>query len=225
MLTAKQYFKLLSLGFELNPPPLIEGLVGRIIRGKTYEDFDYLSNDPNRKFVFLLDSIGLTELLGKTGYDMLTTIGHHPNYIKKQISDGISYKIVVFPEVESELATWDNLAKIVIPFYPDIAEDFCKYYNELLNNEFHSYEKEAGYHFFDADYPNDFRFMSYDRYLSSKRRLWEFRAFLYHTLHIRELFTGNGYIHQKNVKEYLILNKKIGDIKDVCVGDIEVIIP
>lgn len=229
MLTPEQYLKVLSLGFQLNPPPMVSGLVGRIIRGKNPEDFEKLSDDPNRKIVFLTDSLGLSKMFGKSGYDMLIAVGHHSDHIKKQVQAGKSYKIVVFPAVESEEATWEGLSKVTIKSYPDLADDFCKFYPDLTNSKYDDFEKAAGYKFADVDDYSNPRFMSYDKYINSKRTVVEFRAFLYHVLHIRELFSGDGYTYdekgKRGLREFLILNKRISDIKNSVVGDIQVTIP
>ena len=228
-MTPEQYLKVLNLGFPLVPPPMITGLAGRIIRGKTPEDFEKLSDDPNRKIVFLTDSAGLAKMLGKTGYDMLITVGHHPDHISRQLQAGKSYKAVIFPEDSAVEATWDGLQKVTTEVYPDLTNDFNNHMGTFRSTNYVDFETQLGYKLAEADDPNDSRFLDYDKYLASARGAKELRAFLYHVLHIRELFKGDGYTYDENgkrgVREYLIANKPITDISGAVVGDIEVQIP
>ena len=68
--------------FNKGQRKLVSGLCGRIIRGKKTEDFTTLTDDPLRKIVMLMGSDGLENILGKTGYEMLTEIGYEKSYIK-----------------------------------------------------------------------------------------------------------------------------------------------
>ena len=86
----------------------VSGLCGRIIRGKAPKDFETLTDDPERKIVMLVDPDGLQGLLGKTGYDMLITVGYEPSYLKHKVQEGNRFKLVVFPEGgAAQLATWE----------------------------------------------------------------------------------------------------------------------
>ena len=226
MLTPEQYLKVLALGFQLEPPPFVRGLCGRIIRGKTAADFEKLSDDPNRLVVMLTDSQGLGKMLGKTGYQMLITVGHHPDHIKKQLAAGKSYKIVVFPEGSALLATWDNLLGITSKVYPDVAADCAKLGMALKSTKYADIEKAAGYKFADVDDPGNARFMSHAAYLAGARNAETLRALMYHTLHIRELFAGDGFTYdehgKRGVKEYFMLNEVIANIPGAVVADIQV---
>jgi len=235
MLTPAQYLKVLELGFPLSPPPFVTGLCGRIIRGKTPEDFAKLSDDPSRKIVFLTDAGGLASMLGKSGYQMLITVGHHPDHIAKQVAAGKTYKIVVFPASEAQPATWEGLCRSTAEVYPDLKSDMQKYFDEFQTLSFKDWEQKfqtqmgTSTQMKDVDDPSSFNFMSYDKYVASPRTALDLRRFFYHTLHIRELFRGDGYTYDENgrrgVKEYLMPNKAITDIKDAVVGDVSVTIP
>ena len=230
MLTPEQFLKVLNLGFPLSPPPMIgNNIAGRIIRGKVDADFEKLSDDPNRKIVFLTDALGLAKMLGKSGYEMLITVGHHPDHIKKQVADGKSYKIVVFPATSSSDATWDGLIKVTGEVYPDLVSDLRNHAPVFRSSAYTLFESTAGYKFHDVDDPTNPKFMSYDAYMASSRSPWELRAFMYHVLHIKELFRGDGYTYdekgKRGVREYLIANKNISDIPGAVVGDIQVSLP
>jgi hypothetical protein len=230
MLTPEQFLKVLDLGFPLSPPPMVgNAIAGRIIRGKVDADFEKLSDDPSRKIVFLTDAAGLAKMLGKSGYEMLITVGHHPDHIKKQLSDGKSYKIVVFPASSAYDATWDGLLKVTGEVYPDLVPDLRNHAGVFKSSKYDLFESAAGYKFHDVDDPTNPRFMSYDAYVASSRLPWELRAFMYHVLHIKELFRGDGYTYDENgkrgVREFLMANKNVSDIPGAVVGDIQVSLP
>jgi len=230
MLTPEQYLKVLDLGFPLTPPPMVgNAIAGRIIRGKIPADFEKLSDDPDRKIVFLTDAAGLAKMLGKTGYEMLITVGHHPDHIQKQVNAGKSYKIVVFPASSASDASWDGLLKVTAEVYPDLETDLRKYAAVFKGSAYSTFEISAGYKFHDADDPSDPRFMTYDAYIASTRLPWQLRAFMYHALHIKELFKGDGYTYDENgkrgVREFLMANKRVVDIPGAVVGDIKVQLP
>lgn len=220
-----EYIELLKTGTKAK----VEGLCGRIIRGKTPADFAHLSDDPNRKVVMLTDSEGLESLLGKVGYDMLITIGHHPDHIQKQLGAGKSYKIVVFPASSALEGTWDGVVKLTSQVYPDVAPTLKKYRPELGRLPFATIEQLAGYRFKDADDPAHPKFMTHEAFNKSSKGLVPLRALLYHTLHLRELFRGDGYTYDekgnRGVREYLLPNVEIASIPGVVVHDLTVALP
>lgn len=207
----------------------VEGLCGRIIRGKTPQDFERLSDDPSRLLVYLTDSEGLESLIGKRGYDQLVTIGHHPDHIVSQVSQGKSYKLVVFPEAEALVADWDGMLELTSKVYPETAPYCKKYALELKSWPFERYEALAGYRFKDVDDPANPKFMSFEKWQQSSKGLIHLRALLYHAIHVRELYRGDGYTYDENgtrgVKEYLLPNLKIEEIEGADVEDMTVLLP
>jgi len=224
-----QYLKVVSLGFNLSPPPFVSGLCGRIIRGKTVQDFEKLSDDPNRLIVFLTDSNGLSKMFGKTGYEMLITVGHHPDHIAKQLAAGKSYKFVVFPESEAQPATWDGLFKATQDVYPDLAGDLLNHSTKLRTSKYAEWELAANIKFADVDDPAHPEYVSYQSYKTGSRDALALRRLMYHTLHIRELFRGDGFTYdeqgRRGVREYLMPNKAIADIKGSVIQDLDVRLP
>ena len=224
-----------------SPPPFVSGLCGRILRGKTDADFERLSDDPNRLVVMLTDSAGLAKMLGKTGYEMCVIVGHHPDHIKGKLVTGHIYKMVAFAENEAIVATWDNVFKLAGEVYPDLVPLFAKYGPELKSKSYwkadstgvgsflSGIEAEAGYKFMDVDRQDHPTFMTHAAFLQSAKGMCELRALLYHTLHLRELYSGDGYTYdqmgRKSVKEYLMLNKRIADIKGHVMLDLDVRLP
>jgi len=68
---------------------------------------------------------------------------------------------------------------------------------------------------------SDPNFMTIERYLKSRGSLGETRAFLWHTIGLSLLFTGNGYTSDDDnncgTKEYLTLNQSMKDISYVSI--------
>jgi hypothetical protein len=202
--------------FENGTVKDVSGICGRIIRGIKPEDFETLTDDPDRKLVMLLGPDGLQSLLGKTGEEMLIEIGYEKDYIKRKVDEGNSFKLVIFPEGdEAGKAYWFEVLRFVSKAYPAIRKRIQKYLVQLRLSSFEKFEKEAGFIFSEVDKigKEDDRFMTYDRYINSEDTLLNLRSFLYFTVHLRELFTGNGYTKtydgKKGLSEYIAENKKI----------------
>ncbi|MDD4931773.1 MAG: isochorismatase family protein [Candidatus Colwellbacteria bacterium] len=210
----------------------VEGLCGRIIRGKTPNDFLTLTDDPSRKIVMLVDSTGLQKMVGKTGYEMLLEVGYEPDYLKHKVEEGNSFKLVVFPEGgAAQLATWDNAIDMIKEAYPDQADKIERQRHALKNTSFDEIQRRAGFKFLDIEKSgkNDPLFMTYERFKQSSGTLIDVRLFLYFSVHLRELYSGDGWTYmgsgQRGVKEYIILNKPITELGESEMIDIIVDIP
>ena len=210
----------------------VVGLCGRIIRGTKPDDFKTLTDDPNRKLVMLMGSDGLEKLLGKTGYDMLVEIGYEPDYIERKVNEGNQFKLVVFPDNgPAKIATWDNLPIVLKEVYPEIEAPLNKFLSQLKSIDFDAIESQAGFDFSEVDKLGnaDPRFMTYDRFIKSSKTLVDVRAFLYFTVHLRELFSGDGYTYTsdgtRGMLEYIVSNKPISKLGENQVIDIEIKLP
>ncbi len=210
-----------------------QGLVGRLIRGKAPADFEKLSDDPSRKIVMLLDSCGLEELLGKTGYEQLITIGYTLDHIRRKVVDERNrFKLAVWPAGGPAVpATWDHVVDTVVSVYPAVAALVEAQRAALKRTSWEQIEALAGYTFKDVDRLGleDVRFMTYERLQQSRGTLVEVRAFLYHSVHLRELYHGDGYTYDaagvRGVAEYLVPNMRLDDLQGLTLLDIEVSIP
>lgn len=248
----QEYIDAVKTGKKPVPQPFVTKLCGRILRGRPgTDDFEKLSDDKNRLVVMLTDSTGLSRFFGKTGYEMCVLVGHHPDHIKSKVEAGYVYKLVVFPENEAILATWDNVFKMTADVYPDVAS-YIQQHGQALKSiidpqsgqlkvcdlvtvenqrtkAFASIEALAGRKFMDCDKSDHPLFMTHEAWQKSQKGLVELRALLYHTLHLRELYAGDGYTYnehgQKGVKEYLMLNKPIVDIAGHVLHDLDVRLP
>ncbi|MCX6744865.1 MAG: hypothetical protein NTX82_05055 [Candidatus Parcubacteria bacterium] len=224
-----EYAKLVKSGQTTKKP--VTGICGRIIRGQKPSDFASLTDDPERKIVMLVDPDGLAKLLGKSGYDMLIEVGYQPDYLEHKVKEGNQFKLAVFPEGgAAQLATWDNIFAMVSQVYPDITFS-SPIKNGLKSKSFAQIEKLAGFKFLDAEKAgkNDSRFMTYKRFLKSDQTLADFRAFLYFTIHLRELYSGDGWTYDdkgnRGVKEYIIPNLPIADLGPSELIDIDIQLP
>lgn len=225
-----EYARMLKSGI---PSANISGLCGRLIRGKKPADFLTLTDDPTRKLVMLMGPDGLGKLLGKTGYDMLVEIGYESDYIVRKIRDeGCQFKLVVFGDNgPAKLATWDNVIDVVSAVYPEAAAKLARQQAAMQQMSFDEVEKLAGFDFsaVDAAGPNDSRYMTYERFRSSRGTMVEARAFLYFTVHLRELFSGDGYTYtadgRRGMMEYIVPNLPLTGLGDHVLIDVTVNLP
>lgn len=210
----------------------VTGLCGRIIRGKNLEDFLTLTDDPQRKLVMLMGPDGLEKLLGKTGYEMLAEIGYESSYIVRKVDEGNQFKLIVFKEGEAaRLATWDNTIATVAQVYPDVANSLYRNLDILKRTAFDDIEKASGFDWSEVDKAGDIdpRYMTYDRFKQSAGTDIDTRAFLYFTVHLRELFSGDGYTYTNNgtrgLMEYIVANKPITELGENTIIDIKIDLP
>jgi hypothetical protein len=216
-------------GFAVVP----EGLCGRILRGVSDDAFETLTDDPSRLLVMTMGPLGLVSLAGKTGYEMLIEIGYEPDYIVRKVEEGNAFKLLVFKAGEqARLATWVNVRALVAEVYSELAEIILHPdMDELASLRFEEIEFEAGYSFAEVDEngPSDHRFMTAERLLASEGRLHDVRAFLYHIVHLRELFTGDGWTRRadggRGMREYMVENLQVSDLEDAMLVDLDVQLP
>jgi hypothetical protein len=214
----------------------VQGVCGRIIRGETDKDFETLTDDPlNRRVVFPTDESGLETLLGKTGREMLISIGYPPDYIEQLVSKGKKFKLVVFPAgTDAVTATWMNVIKVVEKAYPDIGGRMWRHGNVMMTygiENFAAFEKIIGktstqLNEIKSRGSSDPEFMTYEKYRDSDNTAENARLFLYYTIGLNNLFAGDGWTRDekgaKGIKEYLMANKKISEIAGVEVVDLVV---
>lgn len=236
----REYADLFTSGKPATVP--VKGLAGRIIRGKTAKDFETLTDDPERRIVMLVDEDGLSKLPGLSGYEMLIKVGYEPEYLEHKVQSGDKFKLVVFPTGQTvRLATWDETMNMVADVYPEFAHVFRNTYvrNAIRSTPFDDFQKQAGFKFLDVEKAGkgDPRFMTADRFRDDLGSLghggtpeiWKVRAFLYFSVHLRELYTGTGYTAtsggSRGVPEYIIPNRPIVQLGESRIMDVDVQIP
>lgn len=222
--------------FESGKPATtkVTGLVGRLLRGMDAKAFETMTDDPDRRVVFLVDSTGLEALCGRSGYEMLQTVGWNNQYIHDKITAGNKVKFVVFPETACKLGTWDNVLSIVETMYPEVWSKIAPHRATIAKmriEDLPEIEKRLGFTFGEVEKLGkaDSRFMTIDRFKSTRGTADEARAFLYFVAHLRELYTGTGYTQnssgQRGVAEYILPNRPLSQLGDHELLDISVTLP
>ncbi len=232
-----RYTHLLRSGQPMPVGEKIEGLWGRILRGNKPEDFLTLTNDPERFVVLLLDEVGLSALPGKSGFDQLIATGYTVQDIETEIvSHRNQFKLVIFPAFEEAvLATWGNILDMVCQEYPRVAS-LIQRHRVLLTQSpsrlsFSWFEDQRGYKWGDVCEvgKSDSRFMTQERLLQNEGSLVDVREFLYHSAHLRELFSGDGWLYDKDgnrrERELVVRNQFIKNLGDYRLIDLDVRIP
>ena len=160
---------------------------------------------------------------------MLEACGYSTQDIERFVSEGMQFKLVVFSAGHTALlATWDNIAAIASEVYPDLAQDLYVQAKVLRSMPYSELQELAGYDFAKvaARGPEDEQFMTYERYKRSKRTAAHTRAFYEHTLHMRRLFSGDGFTYDergnRGVQEYCSLNVPLRTLSGSELTDITV---
>jgi nicotinamidase-related amidase len=211
-------------------------LQGRFIRMRPGEP-DALTDDPDRRVVFLVDGQTLTDLVGLTGYQVCMAVGWDPDYTKGKVNAGYRFALAVFPKQNCKLGTWDNILDAVERVYPEIAQKISMHrasLRQMTPASLAQMEQRLGYRLLDVDQApgakkNDPRFMTIDRYKSAPDTADMARAFLYFTVHLKELFYGDGWTRtrqgQRGVEEYIMPALPMSDLGEHKVLPIQVQIP
>ena len=208
-------------------------LCGRIIRGKKPSDFESLTDDPNRKIVMLVGADGLEQFLGRSGFELLMLIGYTASHIQRKVVDeGNRFKVAVLPqEGGAKSATWDNVIEMVSEIYPELSAMLRGALPALKRSDFASIEAKAGYRFESVDKlgRGDPRFMTAERLAATGGGVVAVRAFLYHSVHLRELFSGDGYTYDeagaRGLREYIIPNMRLDQIDGHALIDLAIDVP
>lgn len=197
----------------------VQGLAGRIVRGRNPEDFEKLSEDPLRRAVFVMGEDGLQQLLGLEGRDVLRKIGYTEDYIDHLLGKGTHFRLLVFPRgPEVVEATWEGVTELTRRVYPEVGELVSKGLPVLRKLAFAQLQAQSPSPWSEADragrgHPE---FWSAERLGGSDGAPWKVRAFLYHELHLTELFAGDGWTRTpegpRGLREYLTANREVASI-------------
>lgn len=160
---------------------------GRVLRGKRPEDFESLTDTPEkRKVVFTLDSSGLDNLVGKSGRGVLEQIGYPASDIDAFLEQDTRFKLVVFPEQSVKPATWGNLFNEVCDAYPNEADGLRRVEDQISH-------------------------MTYDQAMKAGEEVAKAREFLHKTVNVNTEFTGTG-LTSKDLPEFVTKNKPLTDL-------------
>lgn len=209
----------------------IRGVYGRIVRIKPGQPLA-LCEEEDRLLVLVTGPSGLSKLVGKTGYDMLDSIGYTRDYIARKLAEGYQFKLLVFARpLDARLGTWRNVVFAAAELYPEVACTLIDALPELMKTSFADFERQSGFVWAEVDKagPVDERFMTIDRLIASDGTALDVRRFFYHVLRLSELYTGDGYTktndNQRGVQEYAIRTVEVEDLEDCEVVDLDVKIP
>lgn len=85
-----------------------------------------MTNDPSRRVIFLMGPDGLNTLLGKSGYDMLLSVGYCHEHIVQMLEEGMIFKLALFTAEQcgkaAKVASWENVLELVAEEYPYLKE-------------------------------------------------------------------------------------------------------
>lgn len=200
------------------PAQAIRGIQARVCRRKPGEPVR-LSDDPARRIVFLIDYRVCHAMIGLTGYQIATTLlGWEPNYTKNKVRAGTQFDLVVFPEHTCKLGTWNNLLDLVELTYPEVGAKLRPHRAALAAmtpTALAELERQQGYTLGEVAErgAKDPRFMTVSRYIEAPDTVASARAFLYHVVYCRELFTGDGCTVDKHgnhgVPEYIMADEPL----------------
>ena len=195
--------------YKKNKKGKVKGLFGKILKGRSEDEYQHVTNDPKRRVVMLFGSDALEDFIGKTGEQVLKGIGFTEDSIRHRVEQGYTFKIVVFkPNKRIVLATWDNVAKVCEKMYPKVGDKVKANLAALKSTAFSDIQNEAD---FDMEAvkrngTSDPNYMTYERLQEVDGDLVQVRAFLYHCLYLNNLFSGDGYTYEeggeKGNKEY-----------------------
>jgi len=203
-------------------------MVARVLRGKTDADFKSLSDDPNRKLIFLIGEDGLAAFNGLSDREKLEKIGYTNDYVQHLKREGYKFKLAIFSQASDAAvtSTWPNTVALAERLYPSVATKLEKQLPNLEKVPFQEIQAQAPRKFAQANIegPKSVDFIDLARLEKSEGKLWQVRAFLYHEAHLTDLYSGDGFTKLENgergLKEYIGINKDLSALSDVTLVDL-----
>jgi hypothetical protein len=210
----------------------LRGHYGRIIRTRPDRPLA-LAEDDQRRAVMVMGPSGLHHILDKPGYEMLHSIGHSHAYIERKLREGFAFELLIFPFDRGDLkiATWKNSLALLKRLYPEISHLIDRHGKRLRSEQLKSFEAEAGFSFAEVDNGGsaDPRYMTLDKLLASPGSAADLRRFLFHTVRLSELFTGDGFTKKpdgtRGVREYIVANRPVASLKSYQLIPLNVTLP
>lgn len=212
-----------AAAYRAGEPVRVEGLVGRVLKGRAPADFARLSHDADRRVVYLMDPEGLASLVGLDGDETLARIGYRPDYVAVRRAQGYRFELVVFPARSDVVpATWDHLPGIVERAYPGAGPLVEAHLPTLQATAFEDLVAASGGYPWHAvrdrgrGHP---RFFDAATYAQEHEEAWQTRAFLYCELRLTDLYSGDGYTREpggsRGLAEWATGNHALADLGDL----------
>lgn len=219
-----------------------KGLCGRILRGRAGSgDFKKFSPEIDRDLVFLMGADGLESLVGKTGYQMLESIGYESDYIAEKVKGGCEFKLVIFSAksvASAKQATWAGALEVVKTTYPALSKIITAVEDKLKTTSLSQMEacycQDRTMASIDVCGKEDPMFMTAERLAATPEStpevmLARVRAFLYHTCQMRQLYAGDGFTHsetgERGMEEWMAPNMSLEDLGESTLVDLFVELP
>lgn len=209
----------------------VKKLYARLVRSRNKIPH-VLAEERDRRVTMVMGPSGIERLLGKDGFDMLIELGHTAEYIAHEVVVGTKFSLVIFRRQKGmRSATWTNVLNAVGEHYPEVKHLVDAHARELKRTKFADWQDQAGFKFADVHEQGrqDPRFMTVSRLLESKGDALAVRRFLYHTIRLTELFSGDGYTRRhdgkRGVREYVLENKLLARLGERVVVDLDVHVP
>merc|ERR1712228_595449 len=129
----------------------------------------------------------LPGFLGKSARDVCISLGFESSWIDAKVAAGTVFKIAVFPvqsagDFQCAQAIWDNVERLVMKVYPEVAAKVCRHLPEIRSTPFAELQRQAGYSMYDVNLKGrevDPRYMSAVRLQALEPSLVQVRQFLY----------------------------------------------
>ncbi len=202
-------------------------LYARLVKGKNPDDFKMLSSDLGREVVMVMGSDGIDTLTKLSDYEKLLYIGHKEEYLDSKLKAGFVYKLFVFSLSEQPpLATWENVLSYSHKLYPATRHFTSHFLPALKELKIQEVEKSLGYSLMEVEHAGvqDERFITYERFKKSVLSINLFRAFLYFSFHLKELYSGDGFTYTEKgkaiMREYLFPNQPVIGLSHLSIFDL-----
>jgi hypothetical protein len=209
-----------AAAYRAGAPVAVEGLVGRVLKGRVEEDFARLSHDEDRRVVYLMDPEGLASLVGLDADATLERIGYRPDYVTAKRAQGFRFELVVF-HARSDVvpATWDHLPQLVEQAYPGLGAHVEAHLPILQTSSYPELVAASGgypWHPVRDTGRGHPEFFAAARYAREHAEPWQTRAFLYCELRLTDLYSGDGYTRtpdgERGLAEWATANRALADL-------------
>jgi len=206
-------------------------IFGKIMRGKKPEDFLNLSENEDRKLVMVMGQDGLEKISKLRGQALLIAIGYQREYIHRLIDQGYYFKFIMFETSKDVIvcpANWPGVARMVLEVYPDTTLAWLKHFETLKTKVFTDWQESTDRPFALTDKAgkDNPSFITYPRFLDGQQTALDLRSFLYFTVRLTDLYSGDGFVRDENgrrtMKEFITANRPIAKLKRFVLVDLEI---
>ena len=89
------------------------------MNGMCDQDFEKLTTYKDRNFAFVAGSDMLSSILGLSPLESLLHVGIDLAWLEVKLKSGRSFRLVVFPQAQAVVATWDNVFEMIQKYYDE----------------------------------------------------------------------------------------------------------